>query len=106
MLLKVDSEELDDVRNNIKKDGDFILEEIKKMSLELENLKTIWQGEDADRFYANFSSYLNKLGNIPSYLGIVDNFINRINNKYTENDEAFSKELDTEVTNYEQNINN
>lgn len=106
MLLKVDHDELEKVCDNIRKDGDYLFKEIETMSNELENLKNVWQGEDADSFYANFSSYLNKLGNIPKYLGVVDNFINKINNKYTENDEAFSKELDTEVDNYEQDINN
>ena len=106
MLIKVDSEELDRVRVDIKGDGELLLIEIENMSQAWETLKGIWQGDDADAFYGNVSEYLTKMKNIPNYLDVVQRFVGKMNGKYTDNDEAFSRELSTEVDDYEQNSNN
>ncbi len=106
VLIKVDHEELDVVRNSMKTDGELLSEEITNLMSELEKLRGIWQGVDADTFYNNVLNYLTKMKSIPAYLDVVNKFISRINDKYTDNDEAFSRELNTEVDDYERNINN
>lgn len=102
MLLKVKHEELRGVLNTMKKDGDAYDTEIEKMLSEIDKLRTIWQGQDATIFCDNVHAYITKMKNIPIALRNMSTFINKANNGYEENDESFSKELQTEVDNYDE----
>ena len=89
MELKVNPEELDHVKDVMIKDADEFDSNIDKLREQIEILKGIWQGQDADMFCKN-----------------VGEFFERANGDFQEGDEAFSKELETEVDEYEQNNNN
>lgn len=106
MILKVKHEELQKVKHTMIKDGNALNDEIKIMQDEMEKLKTIWQGQDASTFYDNVYGYLDKMKKIPASLIEMGNFINNMDRSYTERDQEFSKELQKEEDNYEQNINN
>lgn len=106
MILKIKHEELKNVKDVMKKDASLLNDEIDILLEQTEKLKTIWQGQDADMFCNNVYEYLKKMKPIPACLNVLGDFINNINNKYTENDESFSKELQTEVDDYEQDSNN
>lgn len=106
MLLKVKHEELNGVLKTMVTDGDAYDSEIDNMLKQIEILKTIWQGDDAEIFCKNVGDYITKMKNIPIALRNMSKFIDKANNGYTENDEAFSKELETEATNYDETDSN
>lgn len=102
MLLKVRHEELYDVVNTMEKDGDAYDTEIDNMLKEIEKLRTIWQGQDAKIFCDNAQNYITKMKNIPVALRNMSTFTKKVNGGYSDNDESFSKELETEANNYEE----
>ena len=106
MLLKVKYDELKEVANTTNNDSSLLSEEIKKLLEQIEKLKSIWQGVDADAFYGNAYDYFQKMTTVYATLNNLGRFIDNVNNKYKNSDETFSRELDTEVDNYEENINN
>ena len=107
MLLKVKHTELEDVTKTMTTDGDAYDSEIENMLKQIEKLRLIWQGQDAKIFCDNAESYFTKMKNIPKALRNMSTFIVKTNNGYTEKDDEFSKELETEATNYDEpNIDN
>lgn len=105
MVLKVKHDELHDVLSIMEKDGDVYDTEIENMLDQIEKLRTIWLGQDAKIFCDNVHDYVEKMKNIPIALRNMSTFIKKTNNGYTENDESFSKELETEATNYDEREN-
>lgn len=101
MLLKVKHEELNNVSRVIKKDSEELDKEIDNLLEQVEILRTIWQGQDADSFCQNTSDYFSKMKSIPNCMRNISGFINNVDNTYKEKDEAFNRELRTEVDNYE-----
>ena len=102
MLLKVKHSELNNVSNTIKTDSEAIDVEIEKMQKEIDKLKGIWQGDDADTFCENVSAYLTKMKNIPVAMRNMNKVISAANKGYEENDEAFGNALKVEAENYEE----
>ena len=101
MLLKVKHSELREVKNVLVNDGELIDEEINNLRQQLEKLKGIWQGQDSDFFCNNLLNYFEKMKSIPNSMRTLADFINKANNRYAENDEMFTRELQMEVDNYE-----
>lgn len=106
MILKVKHEELRNVSKTMTKDGEAYDVEIKNMLEQIEKLKTIWQGEDAEQFYKNVKEYIEKMKNIPIALRNMSKFIDKANGGYSENDESFGKELEVEADNYDEQGDN
>lgn len=102
MLLKVKHEELNNVTGVMVKDGEAYDTEIKNMLEQIDKLRTIWKGQDAEIFCDNVTNYITKMKNIPICLRNMSKFVNDVNNGYTEQDEAFSKELEVEANNYDE----
>lgn len=100
MLIKMKHEELSNVKDVMKKDGDLYDEEIKSMLNQIAILRTIWQGDDAKKFCDNAENYFTKMKNIPIALRNMSRFVNNVNKNFTEADEQFARELRTEVGNY------
>ena len=63
--LKVDPEELQNVRAVMDKDGDDFDKEIDKMLKLNEKLRLCWEGEDATTWCNNFNNYLMKMKTLP-----------------------------------------
>ena len=102
MLLKVKHEELNNVTSVMVKDGETYDAEINKMLEQIEKLRTIWQGQDAEQFCNNVTNYITKMKNIPICLRNMSKFVNSANSGYTEQDESFSQELEVEANNYDE----
>ena len=100
MLIKMKHEELSNFKDVMVKDGDSYDAEIKSMLNQIAILRTIWQGDDAKEFCDNAERYFTKMKNIPIALRNMSRFVNQVNKDYTEADEAFARELRTEVGNY------
>lgn len=106
MILKVKHEELKNVTDLMKKDAEALSEEINNVLSQIEFLKSVWEGSDSTIFYNNAYNYFNKMTTIAVAIQNLSKFIDKANNNYEERDESFSRELDTEVDNYEQDSNN
>ena len=99
MLLKVNHEELKNVKDVMKENSNLLNEEITIMLNNLENLRTIWQGDDSDLFYDNAFNYISRMKTITSAMNVMGDFINNMDDNYKKNDEQFSKEIEVNVSN-------
>lgn len=104
MELKVKHEELHNVMGTMRKDGDAYSVEIDNMLKQIEELRIIWQGQDAEQFCNNVSQYIEKMKKIPAALTQMSGLVEKANAGYSDNDEEFSKELQTEVDNYDEEL--
>lgn len=97
MEIKVNEDELDSVKNTMDKDAQDLQSSIEKIVAQLEILRGIWQGQDADKFFDNARDYFEKMKDLPRCMEHMGKFIGRANGDLNGGDEAFSKELETEV---------
>lgn len=97
MEIKVDEEELKNMTTTMGKDADSLDEAIQAITQQLEILRGIWEGQDADKFFDNAREYFEKMQGIPNCMRNMEKFANRANSDFNTSDESFSKELDTEV---------
>ena len=102
MLLKVKHNELNQVSDTIKNDSEAYDVEIEKMLKNIETLKGIWQGDDADTFCENATEYITKMKNITVAMRNMNKVITAANKGYEDNDEAFGSALKVEAENYEE----
>lgn len=106
MVIKIKHEELKQVKDVMKKDADLLVGEIDILIAQIEKLKTIWQGQDANVFYNHMMDYTSKMKTIPAAMTRISEYINKVNNRYADSDRAFSRQLRTEVDEDEPNRNN
>ena len=102
MKLKVKHEELNSVADVMTKDGDSYDVQIDKILSEIEKLRAVWIGYDAEEFCDNFERYMKKMKNIPIALRVLAKLTKSADKGYVEKDESFSKELRTEVGKYDE----
>ena len=93
MMIKVRPENLKDVTKNITQDRDKLEYEIKYWITKIEELKDVWQGEDADLFYNSCLSYVKRMTNLVDFYDTIGGFIDDSSNKYNENDESLKHNL-------------
>ncbi len=97
MEITVDEEELKQMTTTMGKDAESLDEAIQTITQQLEILRGVWQGQDADKFFENAREYFEKMKGIPICMRNMEKFADRANKDFNDNDESFSKELDTEV---------
>ncbi len=100
MILKVDHDELYDVTKTIKNDREDYRKEIENMLEQIEKLKTIWRGEDAEVFCSKAFDYIQNMKKIPNTMQQISSIGDKANAGYAENDESFGKQLESEANNY------
>ena len=93
MELKVTYRELDDVNNNIDKNSEDLKKELDKCRAQIEILKGIWTGQDANTFYNHFEYYLKKVDRVPIVYKNISNFMKKANMLYENKDEEFANNL-------------
>lgn len=94
MVLKVDNDELKNFTRNMSVDSDDLNAEIEKMSSLIDTLGSIWQGVDATEFQKNMKSYLEKMKKIPTAINALATVTDRLNDGYSEKNNAFTKTLE------------
>ena len=102
MVFKVKHDELNQVSDIIKNDSDACSAEIDNMLSNIEKLRDIWTGEDADQFCDSIDDYLTKMKNIPLAMIKMSSAISIADKGYKELDEAFENALEAEASNYEE----
>ena len=93
MMIKVRPEGLKNVTKNITQDRDNLENEINYWIAKLEELKDVWQGEDADIFYNSCLSYVKRMTSLTDFYDTIGEFIDDSSNKYNENDESLKQNL-------------
>ena len=102
MKFNVKHTELKEVSDTILKDSEDYSTQIDNMISLVDNLRSVWSGEDALIFCDNFDSYLSKMKNIPIAMRNMSNAMNTVNKGYQYYDEMFGNALNREANNYEE----
>ena len=106
MDLKLDEEGLFEVETTMENDSQDLDTSIMTITDALEELRGIWEGQDADKFFNNTREFFEKMKGIPMCMRNMGKFMNKTNKDLIDKDEEFSGELETEVDErYEQNSN-
>ena len=98
--LRVDPDELQNVRDVMDKDGDDFDKQIDYMLGKVEKLREIYVGEDAETFCNNLHNYLIKMKKLPQNIKEMSNLVKDSNIQYQEKDFEFGDELNKEAINY------
>ncbi len=93
MNLRVNHEEINNFYDLSKNESEFIREKIDFWIKKIDELKEIWQGEDADTFYDNATSYLKNMYILPEFYDSIDDFIINANRQYRNTDLLSKKEF-------------
>lgn len=86
MDLRVNHDELDNFYDLSRNESEFLREEIDVWLEKIEELKTIWQGEDADEFYENVRNYFERMHILPEFYDSVNDFVIGANKEYRNTD--------------------
>ena len=97
MDLKLDEEGLNEVESVMEKDSQDLDKAIETITQALEELRGIWEGQDADKFFNNTREFFEKMKGVPVCMRNMGKFINKANKDLMEKDDEFSKELETET---------
>ena len=100
MILKVDHDGLYDVTKTLKNDRDDYRKEIDNMLKQIEKLKTIWKGKDAEIFCSKAHDYIQNMKKIPNTMQQLATVGDKANAGYADNDELFGRQLESEANNY------
>ena len=100
MELKVNHEDLRNVKNNLTKDKEDLEKEIDNLFRQLELLQDVWQGTDSKAFCDNFLYYLDHMKHIPTTFGNIAKFVDYANKGYEQEDEVFAQEMKMEASKY------
>ena len=97
MNIKVNFDELDNVKNVMTKDKESFSYEVKRLLDATEKLRTIWTGDDADMFFNNAYPYIKRMSVIGEAMGTLGDFIGGSTNQYRSNEEQNSSIMKSEV---------
>lgn len=106
MVVKVRHKELMDVKTDIITNSEELDIEINNILQYLNELKGVWQGEDAEIFYEEAFNYVNRMKSITNCFSAMGNFMTNANSSYEENDLSLKNELEKEANNYEYDNDN
>lgn len=106
MVVKVRHKELMEVKSNMINNSNELDIEINNILAYLNELKGVWQGEDADIFYEEAFNYINRMKTITNCFNVLGNFMNDANHSYEESDTSLKNELEKEANNYEYDNDN
>ena len=94
MKLRVNNQMLNNVVGETYKGYEALFSEINAMESDINNLKKVWQGEEALIYYARIDNYLNILKSIPETYNTFAKFMDKANKLYKEADMQFASDID------------
>ena len=101
MNFELDSEELKRTERTLSNSSESFKEYLTEWRNEIDTLKTIWSGDDANVFYSKMEEYLSKLDLVSETTSAFSSTFNTSYTIYESKDNEFSKELDSENQQYE-----
>ncbi len=94
MRIRVNHGELDDVKNKMIENSNELFNEIDGIIKDIEILKTMWSGNDANIFYTKIDNYLFRLKSVPETLNSFSKVINKGNIMYKNLDLDAKNEIE------------
>ena len=94
MDLIVNHSELNDFCDMSNIQSELMNEQIGIWQDKLSELKEVWQGDDADAFFDNATSYVNRLTIIPECYNSLTEFVSSANKQYHQKDLDSKKEFE------------
>lgn len=94
MKIRINHGEMTKVKTQLNNDAISLMQEIEKIEKNIEELKSTWQGEEANIFYIKMNNYLTKLKSVPKTYQSMSVFLERANIRYKEADLALGKSID------------
>ena len=101
MKIKADYKELHNTVLSINENSDILESEIENIISQVDNLKQLWQGDDANAYYKNISDYMNNMKLIPDTYRALLNLIEQMNHNYEEIDKDYVAAIEKAVVNHE-----
>ena len=101
MDLEVDTEELRYCEHRLVKSSDELKTEINYWESEIEKLKKVWSGTEANVFYTKMEAYLIKLKMLSETTSIFGNAIKECTNNYEKTDTEFASKVREENSKYD-----
>jgi uncharacterized protein YukE len=105
MDLRVNQTEMNGVCDYSNVQSEQFQENVNFWLTKLDELKEIWQGEDADEFFENATSYIKRLSSIKNCYDSLEDFMMSANRSYRDTDLENSKEFQTDDV-YEEGVLN
>lgn len=102
MRIMANRDEIGEVSQNMKTQGERFEEEIKKLNQQIDILETIWTGIDATNFCNAVRNYSNKLVAIPDTLRVINNFMGKSTDQMFDRDNQFGNAINMGVDFHEQ----
>lgn len=101
MKLMVKNDELDNVLERLSDNEIDLQKQLEELQKQIERLKEIWQGEDANALYNKAESYLEFLDFLPVVYNTLSSLMNAANNKYRVIDSDYANMLKKAVVKHE-----
>lgn len=89
--LKVDSDQLKRTINTIEDDTDYINEQIDYLISQMEDLKNVWQGDDATSYIDNAEDYLSYIKSVPQICSDLSSVMRSANKYYKKTDKKYAQ---------------
>ena len=102
MIIKVKHKAIEDITKTINQDQEDFDKEIDNMLGQIERLKAIWQGTDANVFYEKVTEYIKNMKKITNTMKTISNFSNSANKGFIDVDQSFGKDLEEEANKYDE----
>jgi len=93
MDLIVDHDGINHFYDLSQNESELLRENISSFLKKINDLKEIYQGQDADIFYENVESYFRRLEIIPEFYETVNNFVLEANKRYKNTDRESRQEF-------------
>lgn len=96
MNLNIDYDALENCGDVSKKNAEALLEQIKIWENSIDDLKEIWQGEDAEIFYNKADGYLKNAETLSMCMDTIGSFMKNATYVYYDEEENWSREIEKE----------
>ena len=94
MKIRIDHGKMGNVTKKLDNSANELMKEINNIEKQIGELKTIWQGAEANIFYIKIDNYLMKMKAIPKTYESMSRFLQRANIMYKEADIELKKAIE------------
>lgn len=101
MKLKVKNEELNQVKEKLDDKTVDLQKQLQNLLVQVNELKKVWQGEDAEEFYNKAEIYIKYLEVVPKIYAFLSTVIDGANKTYKQLDSEYAALMKKAVVNHE-----
>ena len=105
MDLRVNHNEINEFCDMTNMESEMMKDVINLWLEKFDELREIWQGDDADKFFDNATSYVKRLNVIPQCYDSLSGFVGSANKEYRDTDIEGKKDFEKDTV-YEEGVMN